>query len=134
MANSHSFPRSTPEAEGISSAAISRFVDALAEPGRPLEAVHSLMLLRHGKVVAEGWWAPYSPDTNHMMFSVSKSYCSTAIGIAVGEGLLSVEDPVLSFFPDAAPEAPSANTREMVQQFLPEPLVVKGFNHMSTTT
>ncbi len=95
------------------SGAISRFVDALAEPGRPLEAVHSLMLLRHGKVVAEGWWAPYSPDTNHMMFSVSKSYCSTAIGIAVGEGLLSVDDPVLSFFPDDAPANPSANLQAM---------------------
>lgn len=113
MAASYSFPRSTPEVEGIRSSAISRFVDALEEPGRHLEAVHSLMLLRHGEVVAEGWWSPYDPGSNHMMFSVSKSYCSTAIGIAVGEGLLSVDDPILPFFPDDAPANPSANLQAM---------------------
>ena len=74
MANAHQLSRTTPEAEGMSSTAIAGFVDALQAPGRPLDTVHSLMLLRHGKVVAEGWWSPYSASANHMMFSVSKSY------------------------------------------------------------
>src|SRR5690349_3492285 len=61
------------------------------------------MLLRHGQVVAEGWWAPYAPGLPHMLFSLSKSFTSTAIGMAVAEGRLSIDDAVLSFFPEDAP-------------------------------
>lgn len=103
-------PRSTPEAQGIPSAAISAFVDAVE---RDLDALHSFMLLRHGQVVAEGWWEPYRPSDRHVLFSLSKSFTSTAIGLLVAEGRLSVDDPVLSFFPDDAPPEPSANLRAM---------------------
>ena len=65
--------------------------------------LHSLMLLRHGHVVAEGWWAPYAPDGLHLLYSLSKSFTSTAVGLAVGEGLLDVDDLVTSFFPDEVP-------------------------------
>ena len=71
------------------------------------------MLLRHGQVVAEGWWAPYAPERPHMLFSLSKSFTSTAIGLAVAEGRLSVDDPVLSFFPEDAPAKVSANLAAM---------------------
>jgi CubicO group peptidase (beta-lactamase class C family) len=71
------------------------------------------MLLRHGQVVAEGWWGPYAADEPHMMFSLSKSFTSTAVGLAVSEGKLKVEDPVLQFFPDEAPAEPSANLKAM---------------------
>ena len=103
-------PRSIPEAQGISSDAISAFVSA-AE--RDLDALHSFMLLRHGQVVAEGWWEPYRPDDQHMLFSLSKSFTSTAIGLLVAEGRLSVDDPVLAFFPGDAPPNPSANLQAM---------------------
>ena len=53
-------PRSTPEAQGVSSAAILAFVEA-AE--KDIDALHSFMLVRHGHVVAEGWWAPYDATT-----------------------------------------------------------------------
>ena len=43
------------------------------------------MLLRHGKVVAEGWWAPYGKNDPHVMFSLSKSFTSTAVGLAIAE-------------------------------------------------
>jgi CubicO group peptidase (beta-lactamase class C family) len=95
-----SLPRSAPEAQGIASPAILAFVRA-AEAG--IDHLHSLMLVRHGHVVAEGWWAPYGPTRPHTLFSLSKSYCSTAVGLAVADGLLSVDDPVLSFFPEDAP-------------------------------
>ena len=49
-------PRSTPEAQGISSSAILAFVEAA---DKEIDALHSFMLLRHGHVVAEGWWSPY---------------------------------------------------------------------------
>ncbi len=71
------------------------------------------MLVRHGQVVAEGWWAPYAADEPHMLYSLSKSFTSTAVGLAVAEGKLKVDDPVLSFFPDEAPAEPSANLKAM---------------------
>jgi CubicO group peptidase (beta-lactamase class C family) len=61
------------------------------------------MLLRHGHVVAEGWWVPYAAELPHMLFSLSKSFTSTAVGLAVAEGRLTVDDLVLPFFPDDAP-------------------------------
>jgi CubicO group peptidase (beta-lactamase class C family) len=64
------------------------------------------MILRHGKVVAEGWWSPYRPDLKHTMYSVSKSWTATAIGLAVAEKKLTVEDKVISFFPEYAPSDP----------------------------
>jgi CubicO group peptidase (beta-lactamase class C family) len=103
-------PRSTPEKQGISSAAI---LDFIQSADRQIDAIHSFMLVRHGKVVAEGWWSPFGPETPHSMFSLSKSFTCTAIGLAVAEGRLSVNDPVLKFFPEAAPTNPSPNLRAM---------------------
>jgi len=103
-------PRGTPEAQGISSAAILDFINA-AE-GK-IDALHSFMLVRHGRVVAEGWWAPYAADEPHMMFSLSKSFTSTAVGLAIADGKLSVDDPVLKFFPEDAPAEPGKNLQAM---------------------
>ena len=75
--------------------------------------MHSFMLVRHGHVVAEGWWSPYDAKTRHSMYSLSKSFTSTAVGLAVAEGKLSVDDAVLKFFPDDAPAEPSANLKAM---------------------
>lgn len=95
-----SLPRSTPEAHGLSSAAILAFLDAVAEKQFEL---HGFMLLRHGQVVAEGWWKPYGPQFVHSLYSMSKSFTSTAVGFAVAEKRLSVDDRVLKFFPDERP-------------------------------
>ncbi|NLG98862.1 MAG: serine hydrolase [Chloroflexi bacterium] len=102
--------RSAPEAQGVPSQAVSAFLDALEHSNLEM---HSLMLLRHGAVIAEGWWAPFGPDIPHMLYSLSKSFTSTAVGIAVAEGRLSVDDFVLSFFPDEAPADPSPNLKAM---------------------
>ncbi len=103
-------PRSTPEAQGIPSSAILAFVEA-AE--RNVDALHSLMVLRHGHVVAEGWWGPYRREDPHMLFSLSKSFASTGIGLAIAEGKVRLDDTVLSFFPEDAPAAPSENLKAM---------------------
>ena len=103
-------PRSTPEAQGVSSAAVRAFV---AAADADIDALHSVMLVRHGHVVAEGWWGPYAAETPHMLFSLSKSFTATAVGIAAAEGKLGVDDPVLKFFPDDAPAEPSANLKAM---------------------
>ena len=69
-------PRSTPEAEGVASAGIEAFLDAVA---REQFELHSLMVLRHGKVIAEGWWEPYGPELVHTMYSMSKSFTALAV-------------------------------------------------------
>lgn len=99
-------PRSTPEEQGISSVSILKYLDSVAKSGQEF---HSLMILRHGYVVAEGWWAPYSSEHRMQLYSASKSFTSTAIGFAATEGLLSVDDPVIKFFPDDLPDEISEN-------------------------
>ncbi len=106
----NALPRSAPEAQGIPASAVLAFAD---EAERKALGVHSLMVLRHGHVVAEGWWDPYGAQRPHMLYSLSKSFCSTAAGLAVAEGRLSLDDSVLSFFPDEAPAAPEANLAAM---------------------
>ena len=96
-AGSASLPRSVPEQEGVDSKGISAFLQ-VAETNR--HEFHSLMVVRHGKVVAEGWWNPYGADLKHTMYSVSKSFTSTAVGFAVSEKKLKVDDKVISFFPE----------------------------------
>lgn len=105
-----SLPRSTPEAEGVSSAALITFLDSVAADRQEF---HSIIILRHGKVVAEGWWDPYGPELRHTLYSTSKSFTSTAVGFAVNEKLLSVDDKVVSFFPDMLPDTVSPYLAEM---------------------
>lgn len=105
---------STPEAEGIPSSAVFNFIQALEQhPDHPLNAVHGFMLLRHGKVAAEGWWKPYNPQSPHTLYSLSKSFTSSAIGLALDEGHLKLDDPVLKFFPHDAPTNPNENLKSM---------------------
>ncbi|HHX63542.1 MAG TPA: beta-lactamase family protein, partial [Chloroflexi bacterium] len=100
MLSTRFLPASIPETQGIPSSAIATFIQEIESRALNL---HSLMLVRHGHVVAAGWWAPYGRRHPHMLFSLSKSFTSTAVGLAVAEGLLSVDDPVISFFPEQAP-------------------------------
>jgi CubicO group peptidase (beta-lactamase class C family) len=91
-------PRSAPEDQGIPSQAIVDLVVALERDFEP----HSLMVLRHGTVVAEGWWAPYSPDGVQLLYSLSKSFTSAAAGFALAEGRCGLDDLVIDHFPTAA--------------------------------
>lgn len=103
-------PRSAPEAQGIPSKAILAFVEAAEQKNL---GVHSVMVLRHGHVVAEGWWAPYQATDPHMLYSLSKSFTSTAVGIAVAEKKLTLDDSVLGSFPEDAPASPSDHLKSM---------------------
>jgi CubicO group peptidase (beta-lactamase class C family) len=120
-------PRSAPESQGVPSAAVSHFLQAVAESGIEL---HSLMLVRHGHVAAEGWWAPYAAPLKHKMFSLSKSFTSSAVGLAVAEGLLSLDDRVLSFFPEDAPTDPTPHLKAMQVRHL----LMMGTGHTEDTT
>ncbi len=98
------FERVYPSAVGISAAAIESFLDEL-ESG--FTEPHGLMILRHGKVCAEGWWSPYAPGIRHGLQSLSKTYAATAVGIACTEGILRLDERVVDLFPEHAPAAPS---------------------------
>src|SRR5947208_15253186 len=102
-------PRGTPEAQGISSHAIRDFFAAADK----INTLHSFMLVRHGQVIAEAWWKPEAPDKPHVLHSLSKSFNSTAVGLAIAEGNLRLDDPVLKFFPTEAPTDVSDNLKAM---------------------
>lgn len=106
----HHLPRSTPATQGVNATRIINFIDAINQSDHEF---HSFMLLRHGQVIAEGWWAPYAPELRHTMYSMSKSFTSTAVGLAVMEGKLKVTDPVVQFFPDSLPANISPELRKL---------------------
>ena len=91
-------PRSTPESEGIPSDHIQHFFEELDACDQI--RVHSVMILRHGKIIAEGSFKPYSGSYPHMMFSLSKSVTGMAVGMAVNEGLLSLDEKIVDIFSD----------------------------------
>lgn len=109
MLQTRFLPYALPASEGVNPEAIRRMVETWEERGL---GIHSMMLIRNDRIIAEAWWAPYRPELPHMMNSLSKSWTSTAIGFAVQDGLLTVEDPVLSFFPHMA-EQPHDNMKKM---------------------
>lgn len=110
------FPRKSPESQGVSSKAIINFINAANASS---VGWHSFMFLRHGNVIAEGWWKPFEPKDKHTLYSLSKSFTSTAIGLLVKEGKLNIDTPVISFFPEDAPAMPEENLKKMkVKQLL----------------
>ncbi len=102
---------SSPSHEGVEAKGIESFVDVLeTTPG--VEA-HSLMILRHGSVIAAGWWWPYTRGQLQLLYSVSKSFTSTAIGLALDDGLLDLDDPVIAHFPELDHEISDPRSRSM---------------------
>ncbi|KRF27302.1 hypothetical protein ASG91_12605 [Phycicoccus sp. Soil802] len=89
-------PTSTPSAQGVDALGILALVDALESGGHD---PHSLLVARHGHVIARGWWAPYAPERVQLVYSLSKSFTATAVGLLVDEGRLSLDQPVLDLLP-----------------------------------
>jgi hypothetical protein len=113
--NIEKLPRSNPESEGVSSAGIIDFLNAVDTGSVEL---HSFMFIRHGRVIAEGWWNPYGPDYKHILFSASKTFTATAIGLTISENRLKLTDKVFSFFPYSMPDSISDYMRELTVQNL----------------
>ena len=72
-----------------------------------------IMLVRHGHVVAEGWWRPFSADRPHLLYSLSKSFTSTAAAFAAAEGLVDLDDTVVSHFPEFEADITDPGSRSM---------------------
>ncbi|MCR5484228.1 MAG: serine hydrolase [Clostridiales bacterium] len=87
----------SPEEVGVSSKTIEEFADMLNSSG---VRYHSYMIIRHGKVVAESHRYPFNPETPHIMYSISKSVTSCAIGLAIEEGYLTLDTKVADIFPE----------------------------------
>ncbi len=94
------FETCTPEKLGVSSKWIGRFLDRLEEKKI---CMHSFLMLRKGKIIAEGYWKPFDKDYLHRMYSVSKTFVSAAIGILADQGKISLEDKIVAYFPDKLP-------------------------------
>jgi CubicO group peptidase (beta-lactamase class C family) len=109
-------PTSRPALQHVDAHRIAAFLDAVeTTPG--IEP-HSLMILRHGKLVASGWWAPFTPGRPHHLYSLSKSFTSTAAGFAVAEGLLDLDAPVISYFPELDEATTDPRTRAILVRHL----------------
>ncbi|MEI6577991.1 MAG: serine hydrolase [Eubacteriales bacterium] len=99
-----------PEEAGVSSNVVADFIEDLKKSN--IET-HSIMILRHGKVAFESWSEPYEPDIPHTMYSVSKSFTSTAIGFAIEESLLSLQTRVIDMFPEFKPKKKDENLEKL---------------------
>ena len=116
MKDNYEFERSTPESVGIPSEAIENLLDEL-ETTEHCEP-HGLMIIRHGKICAEGWWAPYAAGLPHQLYSLTKTYTGTAVGIAYTEKLLVLDDKVIKYFPEYASLGSGKNKEVTIRQAL----------------
>lgn len=113
-------------AVGIPESAVLRFLDRLEESHVPM---HSVLLMRHGKLATEGYYAPYQPETLHRMFSICKSLNALAIGVLIGDGKIDEEDKIVSFFPDKLP----ADVHPWIATMTIRNLLMMRTCHVSTT-
>jgi CubicO group peptidase (beta-lactamase class C family) len=89
-------PTSTPSAQDVDARGVLDLLDALERDGHD---PHSIVLSRHGQVIARGWWAPYSPNRIQLLYSLSKSFAATAVGLLVDEGRVSLDTPGFNLIP-----------------------------------
>jgi CubicO group peptidase (beta-lactamase class C family) len=88
---------STPEAQGFDSAKLAEGLQAMRDQGIN---IHSLTIIRNDKMILDAYFYPYDGSTYHEIASVTKSVLTTLIGIAADQGKLSLDDRLVSFFPD----------------------------------
>lgn len=93
---------------------VSEWVRLISE----LDTVHSFMLMRHDKIIAQAWWSPCRPEYKHELFSLSKSFTSAAIGIAQAEGCLRIDDRLAGFFPEKISAAVSERMKRVTLRHL----------------
>ena len=120
------FEKSTPESTGIPSRNILQFIERLEASKVPM---HSLLLLHHDKLIAEGYYAPYKADTLHRMFSISKSFTSVAIGLLEAEGKIKLSDHISQYFPEYITE----QTHPWILNMTIEDMLMMRTCHASTT-
>ncbi len=124
-------PRSTPEREGVPSRRVRRFFEAVSNEADSI-AAHGALLMRHGRVIAEGAWAPYRLDVPHMVYSMSKSVTGTAVGIAVDEGRISLDDRLVDIFFDVVSPKEAKGMKNLTVRHLLTMSTGSRFNEIGT--
>ena len=109
-------PRSAAAEQGVDPGAVLAFVEAVDTD--PAIELHSLMVLRHGHVVAEGWWAPHTPQRTRLLYSLSKSFTSTALAFALNEGLVDLDHTAVSYFPEFSDQIIDPRSRAITLRHL----------------
>lgn len=122
------FIRTSPEAQGIRSIGIINLLKDIRETGID---VHSLLIMRHGRLIHEQYFAPYTKDTKHSMYSCSKTFTSMLVGIACDKELIKLSDKVVSFFPEELSEIKEPN--EYLLSMTIEDLLMMGSGHGEDT-
>ena len=116
MSNIYDIPRAeSPKDVGVSAKVVKSFLEDAVKQGYEF---HSLMVIRHGKVAVEWYNEPYNKDTPQAVYSVSKSFTSTAIGFAISEGLISLDTKVVDIFPDYPPKKADERFEKLTVQNL----------------
>lgn len=91
----------SPESVGLPSQAILNFLQRI--DGERIN-MHGFLLIRRNQIAAEGYWAPWTAERKHRMYSISKSFVALAVGLMIEEGRLGLDDPVAGYFADKAPD------------------------------
>lgn len=94
-------PRAIPEEMGVPSAKIEALFDSLI--ASPITEIHNAIVIRHGKVIGEMYASPFKAGYGHQLFSCSKTFVSAAVGIAIGDNRLRLDDRLATFFPEMLP-------------------------------
>ena len=80
--------------------------------------LHRIMVVKDGKVIAEKWFQGHTPDSAHVMFSTSKTFTAAAVGIAIAEGKMKLDDKVADYFQDLALEKADNPCKATVRDLL----------------
>ena len=110
-AQTNELPRSTPEEQGVPSKALIALFDSLH--ALPLTDMHAVVVMRHGKVIGEMYPKPYAPEYRHTMYSCSKTFVGIAVGLAIEDNRLRLDDRVAAFFPEQLPDSVSKDLASM---------------------
>ena len=115
-AQTNELPRSTPEEQGVPSKALIALFDSLH--ALPLTDMHAVVVMRHGKVIGEMYPKPYAPEYRHTMYSCSKTFVGIAVGLAIEDNRLRLDDRVAAFFPELLPDSVSKDLADMTVRHL----------------
>ncbi len=115
LTDSGALPRATPESVGVPSAVVAETIKTL---DAKFNRVDGIIIVRNGKVITEAWRAPNGPDIPHALYSLSKSFCSTAAGFAVTEGKLNLSDKLVDAFPESVPENADPRLKDVTLEHL----------------
>lgn len=120
------FEWSSMKEAGLSDKQSDEFLRLLAEKDAGMDSV---LMLRDGKLCFERYWPPYDKNVNHRMYSVGKSFTAIAIGLLIGDGVLTIEDAICDYFPDKLPE----NVHPYIRQMKIRHLLTMSTAHKKTT-